>query len=90
MEKAASVFGFSTSDYNLRALEANSEILAILRDSFAQMLDKEAFFITSFQESQSYKALKGFDSKVYREASKTEFLAEDDIDCRERFIRARP
>lgn len=56
--------GFSTEDYNLTALQANSEILLILRESFAKMLDREAFFITSFQETQSFKNLKGLDTKV--------------------------
>lgn len=64
LEKAVSALGFSTEDYNLKALQANSEILLILRESFAKMLDREAFFITSFQESQSFKSIKGLDSKV--------------------------
>ncbi|KAL9609891.1 MAG: hypothetical protein Q9167_005362 [Letrouitia subvulpina] len=64
LEKAVSALGFSTEDYNLKALQANSEILLILRESFAKMLDREAFFITSFQESQSFKSIKGLDSKI--------------------------
>ncbi|KAL9045199.1 MAG: hypothetical protein Q9214_001726, partial [Letrouitia sp. 1 TL-2023] len=64
LEKAVSALGFSTEDYNLKALQANSEILLILRESFAKMLDREAFFITSFQESQSFKSIKGLNSKI--------------------------
>ena len=64
LEKAASALGFSTNDYNLKALQANSEILLILRESFAKMLDREAFFITSFQESRTFKPIKGLDAKV--------------------------
>ena len=60
----AAVLGFSTTDYNLRALRGNTEILEILRDDFARMLAKEAFYITSFQESMGYKGVKGLDTKV--------------------------
>ena len=58
------MLGFSTSDYNLRALRGNAEILEMLRDDFARMLGREAFYITSFQESMGYKGVKGLDGKV--------------------------
>jgi hypothetical protein len=55
--------GFSTSDYNLRALQGNTEILEILRDEFARMLGKEAFYITSFQESKGFRGVRFVESR---------------------------
>ena len=62
--KFAAVLGFSTTDHNLQALKGNTEILEILRDDFARMLGKEAFYITSFQESKGFKGIRGLDAKV--------------------------
>ena len=63
--KFASALGFSSTQYNLQALQGNTEILEILRDEFIRMLDKEGFEITSFQESYGFKGVKGLDAKVH-------------------------
>ena len=67
--KFASALGFSTTQYNLQALQGNTEILEILRDDFARMLGKEAFHITSFQESYGLKGVKGLNTKVHSPVS---------------------
>ena len=67
--KFASALGFSTTQYNLQALQGNTEILETLRDEFARMLVSEAFHITSFQESYGLKGVKSLDAKVHSAVS---------------------
>ena len=63
--KFAFALDLSTTQYSLQALQGNTETLEILRDEFARTLSKEAFRITSFQESYGFMGVKGLDAKVH-------------------------
>ncbi|KAK4945993.1 hypothetical protein LTR10_014795 [Elasticomyces elasticus] len=61
MAKAA---GFSVNDQNIRDLKGSSPVLTLIREGFDQLLESNAFHVSTFQESVGYTGFGWMDAKV--------------------------
>lgn len=62
--RVVSAAGFSVNFQNLRDLNGDSGILELLREEFVKLLDRGAFFVTSFQEGKGFTRHGLLDGKV--------------------------